>query len=154
MLARARFFLSDEFGDNSVLVKNGELTVDSLISLMIFGIHRQALPMREMFNLTAVAWRGPNSHWLKYEDLLAGVKQVDTPAGEAFFTKLMDMAGLGPLPADWRERVKVGSDRKQSGTARENLRDVKIQIPDELTQEQKELAEYAAPGLRKLLGYE
>jgi hypothetical protein len=154
ILARARFYVSDQFGDNSSMIKQSGMSAEHLINLMIFGIHRQALPMREMFNLTAVAWRGPNSHWLKYEDLLAGVKQVDTPAGEAFFTKLMDMAGLGPLPADWRERVKVGSDRKQSGTARENLRDVKIQIPDELTQEQKELAEYAAPGLRKLLGYE
>src|SRR3546814_12831575 len=42
VLARARFFLSDEFGDNSVLVKNGELTVDTLINLMIFGIHGKA----------------------------------------------------------------------------------------------------------------
>jgi hypothetical protein len=154
ILARARFYVSDQFGDNSAMIKQSGMTAEHLINLMIFGIHRQALPMREMFNLTAVAWRGPNSCWLRYEDLVAGVKQVDTPAGEAFFTKLMDMAGLPALPADWRERVKIGSDRKQSGTARENLRDVKIQIPDELTQEQKDLAEYAAPGLRKLLGYE
>ena len=66
----------------------------------------------------------------------------------------MDMAGLPGLPDDWRERVKIGSDRKQSGTARENLRDVKITIPDELTDDQKELVNYAAPGLRTLLGYE
>ncbi|MEO5707313.1 MAG: hypothetical protein ABIT10_07200 [Alteraurantiacibacter sp.] len=154
ILARARFYVSDQFGDNSSMIKQSGMSAEHLINLMIFGIHRQALPMRDMFNLTAVAWRGPQSHWVKYEDVVQAVKNVDTPAGEAFFTKLMDMAGLPPLPADWRERVKIGSDRKQSGTARENLRDVKIQIPDELTQEQKELAEYAAPGLRKLLGYE
>ena len=52
------------------------------------------------------------------------------------------------------ERVKIGSDRKQSGTARENLRDVKIAIPEVLSDAQKELCDYAAPGLRKLLGYE
>ena len=74
---------------------------------------------------------------------------------------LADMNGDGrldvvlpALPGDWRERVKIGSDRKQSGTARENLRDVKITIPDVLSDAQKELCDYAAPGLRKLLGYE
>jgi hypothetical protein len=154
ILARARFYVSDQFGENSSVIKQSGMSAEHLINLMIFGIHQQALPMREMYNMTAVAWHGPQSTWLRYEDLVAGVKQVDTPAGEAFFTRLMDMAGLGPLPADWRERVKVGSDRKQSGTARENLKDIRIAIPDELTQDQKDLAEYAAPGLRKLLGYQ
>lgn len=154
VLARARFYVSDQFGDNSSMIKQSGMSADHLINLMIFGIHQQALPMREMYNMTAVAWRGPNAWWLRYEDMVQAVKNVDTPAGEAFFRKLMDMAGLPGLPDDWRERVKVGSDRKQSGTARENLKDVKIAIPDELSDEQKELVDYAAPGLRKLLGYE
>lgn len=154
ILARARFYVSDQFGDNSSLIKQSGMSADHLINLMIFGIHQQALPMREMYNMTAIAWRGPQAHWVRYEDMVAAVKNVDTPAGEAFFANLMQLAGLGQLPDDWRERVKIGSDRKQSGTARENLRDIKIEIPDVLSDEHKELADYAAPGLRKLLGYE
>lgn len=154
VLARARFFVSEQFGDNAELVKNAGLSRDHLINLMIFGIHQKALPMREMFNLTAVAWRGHDAHWLRFEDLLDAVKNVDTPGGEAFFTNLMNMAGLGPLPDDWRERVKIGSDKKQSGTARENLKNIKVDIPDELSDEHKELIDYSAPGLRRLLGYE
>lgn len=154
VLARARFYVSDQFGENSTVIKQSGMSAEHLINLMVFGIHQQALPMREMYNLTAVAWRGPNAHWVRYEDLVQGVKQVDTPAGEAFFARLMDLAGLPALPDDWRERVRIGSDRKQSGTARENLRDVKIAIPDVLSDAQKELCDYAAPGLRSFLGYE
>lgn len=153
VLARARFYVSDQFGDNSSIIKQSGMTAEHLINLMIFGIHQQALPLREMYNMTAVAWRGPNATWLRYEDLVNAVKNVDTPAGEAFFMKLMDLAGLGALPDDWRERVKIGSDRKQSGTARENLNDIKIPIPETLSDEHKELIEYSAPGLRSLLGY-
>jgi hypothetical protein len=59
------------------------------------------------------------------------------------------------LPEDWRERVRVGSDRKQSGTARENLiGGGKSEVPDELTDTHKQLVNYVAPGLRKILGYE
>lgn len=154
VLARARFYVSDQFGDNSSMIKQSGMTAEHLINLMIFGIHQQALPLREMYNLTAVAWRGPNAHWIRYEDMLDAVKNLDTPMGEAFFTRLMNLAGMGPLPGDWRERVRIGSDRKQSGTARENLRDVKIAIPDVLSDEHREMVDYAAPGLRKLLGYE
>ena len=58
------------------------------------------------------------------------------------------------LPDDWRERVRVGADRKQSGTARENLRGGDTSVPDKLSDGQKALVNYAAPGLRQLLGYE
>jgi hypothetical protein len=60
---------------------------------------------------------------------------------------------MGPLPDDWRERVLVGSDRKQSGTARENLAGLNEVIPDTLPDKQKQMVDYAAPGLRALLGY-
>lgn len=153
VLARARFYVSEQFGDNSTLIKKSGMSADHLINLMIFGIHQKALPMRELFQLNAIAWRGPDATWVRYEDLVEAVKGVDTPAGEAFFTKLLDSAGLGPLPDDWRERVKIGSDRKQSGTARENLKDIAIEIPDTLSDDHKELVDYAAPGLRELLGY-
>lgn len=58
------------------------------------------------------------------------------------------------LPADWRERVRVGSDREQSGTARENLAGGGMfVIPDELPERQKQPVDYAVPGLRELPGY-
>jgi hypothetical protein len=58
------------------------------------------------------------------------------------------------MPSDWRDRVRIGSDRQQSGTARENLVGGGIEVPDELSDMQKALVNYAAPGLRKILGYE
>ena len=154
VLARARFFVSEQFGDNAMLVKDAGLSPDHLINLMIFGIHQKALPMREMYNLTAIAWNGQDSHWIRYEDVLHAVKTLDTPEAETFFADLMGKAGLGELPADWRERVRVGSDRKQSGTARENLNNIQNDIPEVLSDQHKALVDYAAPGLRKLLGYE
>jgi len=153
VLARARFFLSDEFGDNSVLVKNGELTVDSLINLMIFGIHGKAMNMRDLFTYNAIAWLGSDATMLKYEDLVGAVKALDTPEAEATFMRVFAAAGLEQVPDDWRERVRIGADRKQSGTARENLSEGGIVIPDELTAQHKALVEFAAPGLRALLGY-
>ena len=154
VLARARFFVSEQFGDNAEVVKNAGLSADHLINLMIFGIHQKALPMREMFNLTAVAWRAHDAHWVRFEDLLHAVRNLDTPEAEAFFVNLMELAGLSELPDDWRERVRIGSDPKQSGTARENLKNIQVEIPDALSDQHKELINYTAPGLRELLGYE
>jgi hypothetical protein len=61
--------------------------------------------------------------------------------------------GISTLPGDWKERVMVGSDRKQSGTARENLANLTDEVPSVLPDVQKQMVDYAAPGLRKLLGY-
>ncbi|MBT8040271.1 MAG: hypothetical protein KJN78_08515, partial [Gammaproteobacteria bacterium] len=65
----------------------------------------------------------------------------------------MALCGIDPLPEDWRERVRVGSDRKQSGTARENLAGQAAGVPDELPDTQKKLVDFAIPGIRELLGY-
>lgn len=51
------------------------------------------------------------------------------------------------------KRVRIGSDRKQSGTARENLAGPANDVPEELPAAQKKLVDYANPGLRDLLGY-
>jgi hypothetical protein len=50
--------------------------------------------------------------------------------------------------------MRVGSDRNQSGTSRENLTGVGIDLPDRLSERHRALVDYQAPGLRKLLGYE
>jgi hypothetical protein len=159
VLARARFFLSDEFGDNTMLVKNKELSVDALLNLMIFGVHQKTMGLREMFTYNAVAWMNEDCTVLRYEDLVDAVKNLDADgeAGErsaAYFMKVFEGAGLATIPDDWRDRVRIGSDRKQSGTARENLSNVGIEVPKQLEQRHKDLVDYAAPGLRKLLGYE
>ena len=153
VLSRARFFLSDEFGDNTVLVKNGELTVDALVNLMIFGIHGKAMSMRELFQYNAVAWLGQDTTMIRYEDLVAAVKDLDSEAAEAFFMGLFDAAGLACVPDDWRERVRVGSDRRHSATASENLTIAEDHVPRHLNELQKQLIELAAPGLRAFLGY-
>ncbi len=153
VLARARFFLSDEFGDNSLLVKRGEITADTLLNLMIFGIHGKAMPMRDMFSFNAIAWLGADCTMIRYEDILGALKDLESAHAEAFFLGLFAAAGLPRVPADWRERVAIGADRQQSGTARENLSEGGIEIPRALTAQQKALVEFAAPGLRTFLGY-
>ncbi|GAA0284694.1 hypothetical protein GCM10009127_27850 [Alteraurantiacibacter aestuarii] len=155
VLARARFFLSDEFGDEKVIVKNENLPVDSLINLMIFGIHKSSLSMQEMFTYMGVAWMNcGDSKLVRYEDLIKAIKNLDSDESETFFMDLFAAAGLPKVPDDWRERVRIGSDRKQSSTASEKLTGRADLVPKVLGDEHKRLIEYAAPGLRKFLGYE
>ena len=62
--------------------------------------------------------------------------------------------GHSKLPEDWQERVRLGSKPELSGTFRDNLSGIALEIPKELPSVQKRLVDHAAPGLRKLLGYE
>jgi hypothetical protein len=43
--------------------------------------------------------------------------------------------------------------RKQSGTARENLRGIRIDVPDELPDMQKRLVDFAVSGFRAMRGH-
>lgn len=154
VLARARFFLSDTFQGSLEHLKGGNVTVDEVINMMIFGIHGKAPSMAEIFTHNAVAWLGTKIRLLHFEDLLRHVRNIDTPEAEAFFGEFLKDCGIGELPDDWRDRVRVGADRRQSGTARENLAGGnESEVPDELTDTQKQLVNYAAPGLREILGY-
>ena len=154
VLARARFFLSDEFSGNIDHVKGGRISVEELLNLMILGIYQKVPSMLDLYVHNAVAWLGTVNAAVRYEDLVAAVKNVDSLEAEVYFRKLLSNCGIDPIPDDWRERVKVGSDRKQSGTARENLSGLSVEIPNELPEQQKKLVEFMAPGLRKILGYE
>jgi len=155
VLARARFFLSDEFQGNLDFLKEGKLSVDELLSLMIFGIHTKAPKLLDMYDLNVAAWLGSaDVHPVRYEDLAANVRNLETAAADHFFRGLLDACGISPIPDDWRDRVRIGSDRRHSGTARENLTGVGLEIPDVLPERHKRLVDYAAPGLRRLLGYE
>ena len=153
VLARARFYLSDEFQGNVEQIKEGNLSVDSLLSLMIFGIHTKAPSIADIFNHNAVSWLATADHVVKYEDLVRHVKAIDTPEAETFYSELLAACGID-MPSDWRQRVKVGSDRKHSGTARENLTGAALDIPDELPGIHRRLVDYVVPGLRGMLGYD
>ena len=153
VLARARFFLSDEFDGNMDFIKDGTLSVDDLLSLMIFGIHSKAPKLSDMYDLNVAAWLGSQDvHPVRYEDLVRYVRTIETDEAQAYFRTLLGAAGI-TMPTDWRERVETGADRKRSGTARENLTGVSVQLPDTLPERHRRLVDYAAPGLRQLLGY-
>lgn len=150
-IARARFFVSDEF-QGFELLKDGTLSVEAILNMMILGIHEKAPPLAALFTYNALAWLGTGVHLVRYEDLVAALKDLDGNGGERFFSALFDSCGI-ERPGDWRERVRIGSDRKQSGTARENLTGVEIQFPKVLPDLQKRMIDFAAPGLRSILGY-
>jgi len=155
VLARARFYLSEEFQGNVDYLKEGKLSVDELLTLMIFGIHTKAPSLSDMYDLNVAAWLGCSSVYaVRYEDLQRHVHDIESAESESYFQRLFDACGIGEVPANWRERVQVGADRKRSGTARENLTGIPFELPDELPQQHRRLVDYAAPGLRKLLGYE
>jgi hypothetical protein len=81
------------------------------------------------------------------------VQQIEAPEAESYFAALFDACGISAVPANWRERVLVGADRRQSGTARENLSGILVALPEVLPDKHKRMIEYVAPGLRAVLGY-
>lgn len=154
VLARARFFLSDTFDGSLDHLKGGSVSVEEALNMMIFGIHNKAPAMKDIFLNNAVAWLGTKAKFVRFEELISHLKNLDSNEAEAYFAQLLRDCAILELPDDWRERVLVGSDRKQSGTARENLAGSKVELPSELPDVQKGLVEVAIPGYRKLLGYE
>jgi hypothetical protein len=152
VLARARFFLSENFDGRLQHLKGGNVSTNDLLNMMIFGIYKKAPSMEETYRHNACAWLGSSTHLVRYEELSAAVKGLDTREAEAYFAQLFLACGI-ERPDDWRDRVRIGSDRRQSSTARENLKDTGVELPDELPLVQKRLVDYAAPGLRSLLGY-
>ncbi|NVJ66160.1 MAG: hypothetical protein HWE16_06705 [Gammaproteobacteria bacterium] len=153
VLARTRFFLSDSFQGNLEHLKGEEFTLEQIYNMMIFGIYQKAPTLQEIFTHNGVSWYGAGATFVKYEDMIKHLKNIDSDEAQTYFHWLLNSCGITP-PEDWKERVLVGSDRKQSGTARENLYGKKYDIPNELPDAQKALVDFAAPGLRKLLGYE
>jgi hypothetical protein len=155
VLARARFFLSDEFDGNLDFIKQGKLSVDDLLSLMIFGIHSKAPKLSDMYDFNVAAWMGTSTvHPVRYEDLVSHVRALDSGEAETYFAELLGACGIASLPDNWRARVRAGADRRRSGTARENLTGIGLDLPDDLPERHRRLVDYAAPGLRRLLGYE
>jgi hypothetical protein len=155
VLARARFFVSEEFEQENIahLKTVGLYSAEAILNMMIFGIHQKSPALIDIYTHNAAAWLGTGAHLVRYEDAVRAVNVIDTPDSEAFFAALLSAAGV-ERPADWRERVLVGADRKQSRTARENLKLPEgLEFPSSLPEVQRRLVEFHAPGLRALLGY-
>ena len=151
--ARARFFLSDNFQGQMEHLKGGAVSVDEVLNMMIFGIIGKAPTIREIYQHNALAWIGTQARIIRMEDLVTAVENLESDESETFFADLLGFYGIA-MPEDWRERVRVGSDREQSGTARENLAGGSGVIPDELPDAQKRLVDHMLPGVRELFGYE
>jgi len=154
VLARARFMLSENFQGSMDKLRSGKITIEQVLNMMIFGVYQVAPTMEEIYTNNSVAWLGTGIKLVHFEDLIFHLKDIDSPAAENYFADLLSYSGFDTLPEDWKQRVIVGADRKQSGTARENLSDLKLKIPDTLPEINKQMVDYAAPGLRKILGYE
>ena len=153
VLARTRFFLSDNFQGNLEHLKQGRTNIDDFMNMMIFGVHNLVPTMNDIYLNNAVSWLGSSAKLVKYEDIIKHLKDLDSPASETYFSNLLGLAGID-LPSDWKDRVRTGSDREQSGTARENLELHGQEVPGELPDMQKKLVDYTNPGLREILGYQ
>ena len=152
VLASARFFISDQFAGFDLL-EEGTLSLEAILNMVIIGIPGKAPPLNALFLQNAIAWLGTGVHLVRYEELLAAVKALESDSADVFFAGLFRACGI-ERPDDWRDRVRVGSDRRHSWTARENLTTgMPVQIPSELPQTQKNLVDFVAPGLRAMLGY-
>lgn len=152
VIARARFLLSDQYSGNTSYLGSGSLDAGELLTLMIFGLPAKLPSLHDIYELNVAAWIGARCHLVKYEDLIANLADLEGGAADSFFAALLSACGID-RPVDWRDRVRIGADREQSGTARENLSGIAITLPDSLPTKHRSLVDYHAPGLRALLGY-
>jgi hypothetical protein len=152
VIARARFFLSEQFTSNMDHLKSGEMNVDELLTMMIFGLPGKAPSLSDIYELNVAAWLGTNAYRVQYEELVANLGNLESSAADIFFGNLLAACGID-RPDDWRERLLVGSDKAQSGTARDNLTGIAMEFPATLGAQHRALVDFKAPGLRALLGY-
>ena len=152
VIARARFVLSEQFSGNLDHLRSGAMNTDEILTAMIFGLPGKLPSLNDIYELNAAAWLGARCHVVRFEDLVAQLKQLDSAAAQDWFADLFAACGIA-MPDDWRERVRIGSDRRESATARENLTGIGIELPAALPARHRALVDYQAPGLRALLGY-
>lgn len=151
VLARTRFYLSDEFQGGLNHIKDGGAAIEDVIMMMILGAHGRVPDLKDVFTMNAVAWLGSHAVIVRYEDIVDNLKDLGSRRAETFFRQLLADCGLD-LPADWRDRVEAGADPRESRTARENLK-VTAEVPKMLSETHRRVVDFHAPGLRALLGY-
>jgi hypothetical protein len=123
-----------------------------MLNMMIFGIHDKVPTLQEIFLHNAVSWMGTKARLLRFEDLLQAPAAARQPMPRLSSATCWASAASNCPATGASAWDRLGPE--QSGTARENLRGVGADIPNELPAMQKRLVEHAAPGLRALLGYE
>ncbi len=152
VISKAKFMLSNEFTGELDILKRAPISPADLINMVIFGIHRTNPSLADTYTHNAVAWLGTDIHLVRYEELVAALCDLDSEAGETYFAGLLNACGI-ELTTDWRERVAIGADPHRSGTTQANLTGKMAELPKELNDIQKQLVDFAAPGLRAILGY-
>ncbi|WP_300974750.1 hypothetical protein [Sphingomonas sp. LHG3406-1] len=153
VLARARFCLSENFDGDMAELRDPRLSVEDLMSAMIFGVWRKAPSLNETYSHNAAAWLASVAIVVRFEELKAAVAQLDHDSADVYFAALLAACGID-RPQDWRERVRIGADPAHSGTARANLQGTIRELPESLPALHRAMVDYEAPGLRRLLGYE
>ena len=151
VLSCARFLQSDQFSGLDHL-KSEAITPEQMLNIVIFGIWQKLPSLAEHYTHNAVAWLGTDAYLVRFEELLEATRAIDSDESETYFSALFEACGL-ERPSDWRERVRIGADPAESGTAQQNI-NVRSDIPKVLPPVQRQLVDHVAPGLRQLLGYE
>lgn len=153
VLARARFFSSDQFEDEMPFLKQGTMAADDLLSLMIVGLPKKFPSLARAYETLILPWLTSGSVYsVRYEDLKSHCGDCGGKNAEDYFAGLFRAAGI-ERPDDWRERIAAGADSTRSGTARQNLSGADANLPAELPSQHRRLVDYSAPGLRAYLGY-
>ena len=111
--------------------------------------------MRQQYELYTVGWLTSDAYMVRYEELVENIASIEADGAKSYFSELLDNCGID-LPGDWKERVIIGADRKQSATARENINTSEplFEFPKDLSEKHKQIVDFSAPGLRELLGYQ
>src|SRR3546814_12715722 len=76
LIARARFFISEQFASNMDHLKSGALTADELLTMMIFGLPGKAPSLRDIYEMNAAAWLGARVHVVRSEERRVGKEGV------------------------------------------------------------------------------
>ncbi len=81
VLARARFFVSDEFEQDNIqhLKTPGLFSAEALMNMMIFGVHQKSPALIDIYTHNAAAWLGTGVHLVRYEELAAAVRDIEAP---------------------------------------------------------------------------
>ena len=92
VLARARFFLSENFDGNLAHLRTRQYSAGELMNMMIFGIHGKAPTMYDIYTHNAAAWLGTGVKLYRYEDLVSHLKDLGSQRAEAYFGQLLGYA--------------------------------------------------------------
>ena len=119
--------------------------------MMILGIPEKAPPLLTLYTYNAVAWLGTGVHLVRYEELVGSLDDLDGERGDRFSVRYSRLAGsnartIGESASAWaptaNKAVRPGTISRES-----------TMIPTELPQYLRKMIDFAAPGLRELLGY-